>query len=148
MRAWIEETSTIREWHSARESGIRNGIALWQAWLEPHPSRVTTNLQLAQAVATTDADHGAAQLIANDYKKTKQLNDPYVAQAGSSSYIAPDSLVNEALDRSIVTGVNRSKQWLQTGNLRTMERDRACGHSVTDHSFATLFRGTIDCEIT
>jgi hypothetical protein len=102
LRAWIEEMSTIREWHSALESGIRNQIPIWQAWLEPYQSRATTNLQLAQAVATTDADHSAAQLIVNDYEKMKQLNDKYVGRAASARYIAPGSLANDALDQSVV----------------------------------------------
>lgn len=102
LRAWIEEMSTIREWHTVLENGITNQTPIWQSWLGPFESRATTSLQLVQVTAATDADRSAAQLIANDYEKMKQLQDNYLARAKSANYIAPDSLASDALDQSLL----------------------------------------------
>jgi hypothetical protein len=101
LRAWIEEMGTIREWHTALATAIRSQTPIWQSWLGPYQSRASTNLQLVQASAATDADRKAAPLVSNEYETMMQLNDKYVAQRTSVSYIAPDSLANDPLDKSV-----------------------------------------------
>jgi hypothetical protein len=103
LRPGIEALSTMREWHSALASAIENQFPVALSWQAPFEARATTNLRLAQVAATTDSDRNAAQLIANVYQKMRQLSDKYVAQRANLSYIAPDSLKNDALDQSIVT---------------------------------------------
>jgi len=102
LRAGIESLSTIREWHSALASAIENQFPVGQSWLTPYQSLATTNLRLAQVAATTDSDRSAAQLIANVFQKMKQLNDKYVAQRATLTYISPDSLKNDPMDQNAV----------------------------------------------
>jgi hypothetical protein len=102
LRSGIEELSTIGEWHGALESAIDNQIPVGQSWLAPYAARATTNLRLVQVATITDADRSAAQLVANDYQKMKQLSDKYVAQRASLSYIERDSLENDALNQSVI----------------------------------------------
>jgi hypothetical protein len=61
-----------------------------------------TNLRLMQAAATTDADQNAAQLVANEYQKMKQLSDKYLAKRENMNYISPDALTNDSLNQSIM----------------------------------------------
>jgi hypothetical protein len=102
LRAGIEAMSEIREWHSAFASAIANQHPLDQAGMAPLEARAMTSVRLAQAAAETDADQSGSRLIANVYEKMKSLNAQYLAKRASLTYIAPDSLANDALDRSIV----------------------------------------------
>ena len=102
LRAGIESMTTIREWHTALASAIENQFPLAQAWLTPYQAQAMTNLRLAQASTTSDADHNAMQLITNVFQKMKQLSDKYVATRESLIYIAPDALKNDPLDQSII----------------------------------------------
>lgn len=101
LRAWIEEMGTIHEWHSALETAVKSQSPIWQTWLGSYQSRASKNLQLVQVSVVTKADRSAAPLIANEYQKMKQLNDAYVAQAASVTYISPNSLSNDPVDRSV-----------------------------------------------
>ena len=101
LRAWIEDLAAIREWHSTLETAVRKQIPLWQTWLGSYQSQAATDLQLVQIAAVTNADRSAAQLAANEYQKMKQLNDEYVAQTASASYIEPNSLADDPLDQSV-----------------------------------------------
>ena len=101
LRAWIEEMATIREWHTALATAVRSQAPIWQSWLGPYQAHASTNLQLVQVSEVTDADRKAATLVSNEYETMKQLNDKYVAQRASVSYIAPDSLANDPLDHSV-----------------------------------------------
>lgn len=102
LRAGIESLSTIREWHTALATAIENQFPLEQSWLTQYQAVASTNLRLAQVAATTDADRNAAQLIANVFEKMRQLNDKYVAQRASLSYISPDALKNDPMDQNSV----------------------------------------------
>lgn len=101
LRAWIEEMATIREWHSALATAIRSQTPIWQSWLESYQLRASTDLQLVQASAATEADHKAAPLVSNEYEAMKRLNDEYVARRASVSYISPDSLTDDPLNQSV-----------------------------------------------
>jgi hypothetical protein len=102
LRAGIEAMSEIREWHSAFSSAIANQYPISQAGMAPFEARAMTNVRLAQAAAETNADQSASRLIANVYEKMRSLNAQYLAKRASLTYIAPDSLANDALNRSIV----------------------------------------------
>lgn len=102
LRAGIECMSTIREWHSALANAIENQFPVNQSWLTPYQAQATTNLRLVQVAATTDSDRSAAQLIANEYQKMKQVSDKYLAQRADLTYIPPDSLKTDPLDQSII----------------------------------------------
>jgi hypothetical protein len=102
VRAAIEEMSTIREWHSALSTGIENQYPLTREVLLPYEISASKNLHLAQAAATTDADQKAAQLIANEFQKMKQLSDGYLAKRAEATYIEADSLINDTLNQSLI----------------------------------------------
>jgi hypothetical protein len=102
LRAGIEEMSVIREWHSALTSAIDNQYPVTREGLAQYEAQAMTNLRLLQTAATTDADRKAAQLIANEYQKMRQLSDKYVAKRANMNYIAPGALKNDALDQSII----------------------------------------------
>jgi len=102
LRAGIEAMSTLREWHSALASAIENGYPVTKEGLARYQGQATTNLRLAQAAATTDADRKGAQLIENVYQKMKQLSDKYVSMRANMNYIAPDALENDSSNQNLV----------------------------------------------
>lgn len=101
LHAWIEEMATIREWHSALATAIRSQTPIWQSWLEPYQLRASTDLQLVQGSAATDADRKVAPLVSNEYQYMKQLSDNYIAQRARVSYISPDSLTDDPLNQIV-----------------------------------------------
>lgn len=102
LRAGIEEMGTLREWHTALESAIRNGFPLGTDWLGQYGLRTSDSLRLASVAATTDADRSAYQLLSNEFQNMSQLSDKYLAQRANLSYIAPDALQNDDLNQRIV----------------------------------------------
>jgi hypothetical protein len=103
LKAGIEAMSTVREWHSALANAIRNQYPINESWLAPLRDQATTNLRLASVAASTDSDRSALPLLTNEFNNMKQLSDKYVARRQSASYIAPDSLQDDDLDKKIVT---------------------------------------------
>ena len=124
LRAWIEEMATIREWHTALATAIKSQTPIWQSWLGSYQSRAAKDLQLVTVSAKTDADRRAVPLIENEYQTMKQLNDAYVSQKASVSYISPDSLADDPLDQSVtrcgqaLESMAASGQFLDTGSCR------------------------------
>jgi len=110
LRAWIEEMGTIREWHTALETAVRSQTPIRLSRLGSYQSQAATSLQLVQVAATTKADRRAAPLVSDEYQKMKQLNDAYLSQAASVSYINPDSLTDDPLNQSL----NRCGQALES----------------------------------
>ena len=102
LRAGIEEMGTLREWHTALESAIRNGFPLGVDWLGQYGLRASDSLRLASVAAATDADRSAYQLLSNEFQNMSQLSDKYLAQRANLTYIAPDALQNDDLNRRIV----------------------------------------------
>jgi len=102
LQAGIEAMSSVREWHSALASAIQNQYPVTENGLAQYQAQAMTNLRLAQASATTDADQNAAQLLANEYQKMKQLSDKYVAKRTNMTYIPSGALESDALNQSIV----------------------------------------------
>jgi hypothetical protein len=103
LNAGIEQMSSLREWHTALQTAIQNGIPLSEGLLQPYRAQATTNLRLASVAATTAADRNAYQLLDNVYLNMKGLSEKYVGMRAKLSYIAPDALQNDELNRRIVT---------------------------------------------
>ena len=95
LRAAIEQMSTIREWHTVLATAIENQFPVTPVVIGPYQERAATNLHLALAAASTDADHSAAQLIDNEYRKMKSLSDSYLAQRAAATYINASALDND-----------------------------------------------------
>lgn len=103
LKAGIEAMSTVREWHSALANAIRSQYPISESWLAPLRDQAATNLRLASVAASTDSDRSALPLLTREFNNMKQLSDKYVAKRQSASYIAPDSLQEDDLDKKIVT---------------------------------------------
>lgn len=103
LKAGIEAMSTAREWHSALANAIRNQYPISEGWLAPLRNQAATNLRLASVAASTDSDRSALPLLTREFNNMKQLSEKYVAKRQSASYIAPDSLQDDDLDKKIVT---------------------------------------------
>ena len=103
LNAGIEQMSTLREWHTALETAIQNGIPLSAGLLAPYRANATTNLHLASVAASTPSDRGAYQLLNGEYQNMIRLSDKYVNMRSSLTYIAPDALQNDDLNKRIIT---------------------------------------------
>jgi hypothetical protein len=102
LNAGIEQMSTLREWHSALETAIQNGIPLSAGLLAPYRARATTNLRFASVAASTTSDSSAYQLLNNEFQNMVKLSDKYVALRANLTYIAPDSLQSDDLNKRII----------------------------------------------
>lgn len=103
LNAGIEQMSALREWHSALQTAIQVGIPLSQALLQPYRAEATKNLRLASVAAATTADRNAYQLLNNVYLNMGKLSDKYVSMRSKMTYIAPDALQNDELNKGIVS---------------------------------------------
>jgi hypothetical protein len=103
LNAGIEQMSTLREWHTALQTAIQNGIPLSEGLLQPYRAQATTNLRFASVAATTSADHNAYRLLNNVYLNMGKLSEKYVGMRASLTYIAPDALQNDELNQRIIT---------------------------------------------
>jgi hypothetical protein len=102
LNAGIELMSTIREWHTALQTAIENGIPLSAGLLQPYRAQATTNLHRTSVAATTGADRSASQLLNNVYLSMGKLSDKYVEMRARLDYISPDALQNDDLNGRIV----------------------------------------------
>jgi hypothetical protein len=103
LNAGIEQMATLREWHTALETAIQNGIPLSAGLLAPYRANATTNLHYASVAVSTPADRSAYQLLSNEFRKMVKLSDKYVNLRASLTYIAPDALQNDDLNKRIIT---------------------------------------------
>jgi hypothetical protein len=102
LNAGIEQMSTLREWHTALETAIQNGIPLSASLLAPYRAQATTNLRLASVAASTPSDRSAYQLLSGEFQNMAKLSDKYVSLRADMTYIAPDSLQNDDLNKRII----------------------------------------------
>jgi len=103
LNAGIEQMSTLREWHTALETAIQNGIPLSAGLLAPYRANATANLHFASVAASTPADRSAYQLLSNEFQKMVKLSEKYVNLRANLTYIAPDALQNDDLNKRIIT---------------------------------------------
>jgi hypothetical protein len=102
LNAGIEQMSILREWHTALETAIQNGIPLSAGLLAPYRAKATTNLHFASIAASTPSDRNAYQLLSNEYQNMAKLTDKYVNLRASLTYIAPDAIQNDDLNKRII----------------------------------------------
>lgn len=103
LNAGIEQMSTLREWHTVLETAIQSGIPLSKGLLQPYRAQATTNLHLAFVAVSTPDDRNAYQLLNNVYLNMGRLSDKYVDMRANLTFIAPDALQNDELNRRIVS---------------------------------------------
>jgi len=102
LNAGIEQMSTLREWHTALETAIQNGIPLSSGLLAPYRAQATTNLRIASVAASTPSDHSAYQLLSNEFQNMAKLSDKYLKLRANLTYIAPDAIQNDDLNKRII----------------------------------------------
>jgi hypothetical protein len=102
LNAGIEQMSTLREWHTALETAIQNGIPLSAGLLAPYRAQATTNLRFASVAVSTSSDRSAYQLLNSEYQNMAKLSEKYVNLRTSLTYIAPDALQNDDLNKRII----------------------------------------------
>jgi hypothetical protein len=102
LTAGIEQMSTLREWHAALAAAIQNGTPVEANWLLPYRNQAATNLRLASVAIQTNSDRRAFQLLTNEFQNMAKLADNYIAARANMSYISPDALQNDDLNRRIV----------------------------------------------
>ena len=103
LNAGIEQMSSLREWHTALQTAIQNGIPLSEDLLQPYRAQANKNLHLVSVAATSPADRDAYQLLNNVYLNMNKLADKYLSMRASVTYIAPDALQNDELNQRIIT---------------------------------------------
>jgi small-conductance mechanosensitive channel len=94
--------SEIREWRSVLQSAVRYGFPTNTGWASPYQSAATASVRQATVAASTESDHNAAQLIAKELNHMQQLSDKMISARKRLTYIAPDALEKDPLDKKIV----------------------------------------------
>ncbi|HEU4636557.1 MAG TPA: hypothetical protein VFS41_10290 [Edaphobacter sp.] len=102
LRAAVEEMSVIREWRSAIENAIRTNNPVEQGWVSNYRTIADTRMEMASASATTDADRQALALLQNAKGMVQQLSDRFLSLRSTLTYVSPDSLDNDPLDKKIL----------------------------------------------
>ena len=103
LRAGIEAMAAIREWRSVLSNGVANAYPVTSLGLESYRAQAAQAVRMASVAATTDGDHGGAQLVSNEFENMKKLSDKVLAKGQSLSYIAPDAVTSDPLDKQIIT---------------------------------------------
>jgi hypothetical protein len=102
LSAGIEAMSEIREWRSALETAVRYGFPSSEGWVNQYSGAARSSVRQASVAASTESDRNAAQLISNELDHMQQLSDKMVSARKNMTYIAPDALANDPLDKKIV----------------------------------------------
>jgi hypothetical protein len=102
LNAGIEAMSEIREWHSVLQSAVRYGFPTNAGWVNPYQNAATSSVRQASVAASTESDHNGAQLIAKELDHMQQLSDKMTSARKNLTYIAPDALENDPLNKKIM----------------------------------------------
>jgi hypothetical protein len=103
LNAGIEAMRQILEWHAALKSAIERGYPLSDEWLGHFKRQIQSSLKQVEAAASTDMDHKAAPLLANEFNNMSALTDKYLKITASRDYLAPNSLSNDPLEQKLLT---------------------------------------------
>lgn len=103
LKAGIEEMSVIREWRSALINAIRQGYPVTEGWAANFHGQAQQNLHLVSVAASTESERNAFQLLTNEFNNMKKLSDRFVAANKSRTYVPPNALDNDSLDRKILS---------------------------------------------
>jgi hypothetical protein len=102
LSAEIEALTQIREWRAALANGIQNNYPVTANWVDPLRRSADAKVQLAVAVASTEPDQKAVELLRNEFTNMQQLSDQFLAMHTKVNYIAPDSFDNNSLDQKVL----------------------------------------------
>lgn len=94
--------SEIREWRVALQNAVRYGFPTNKDWMSPYRGAAMSSVRQASVAASTESDRNAAQLISKELDHMQQLSDKMVSARKNMTYIAPDALENDPLDKKIL----------------------------------------------
>jgi hypothetical protein len=103
LSAGIEAMSEIREWRSALQTAVQNGLPTNSDWVNRYSGPATASVRQTSVAASTEADKNAAQLIANELSFMQQLSDKLISARKNMSYVAPDAVQTDPLDKKILS---------------------------------------------
>ncbi len=102
LRAGIEQMSVIREWRSTLISAVQQGFPITENWMKGFNDQAQHNLRLVSVAASTESDRSALQLLSKELNNMKRLSDRFVDANKSQTYVAPNALDNDPLDKKIL----------------------------------------------
>ncbi len=103
LKAGIEAMTSIREWRIAIVRAIQGNYPLTEDWVGGFRRTAESKVALASAAAATDDDRNGLPLLRNELGNMQKLNDKYLGLRQSLTYIEPDALENDDLDRQILS---------------------------------------------
>ena len=68
-RAAIEAITTMREWGSTLATIVQNGYPMPANGMAPYPARAQSDVRMAGAAVSTDADREGMQLLTNEFNR-------------------------------------------------------------------------------
>lgn len=102
LQAGVEQITVVREWRSALENAIRTNNPVEQSWVSYYRRTAQDKMSMATASATTDADRQALSALQSAMGMVGQLSDRFLALRSTLTYVSPDSLDNDPLDKQIL----------------------------------------------
>jgi hypothetical protein len=121
--AGIEAMAEIREWHTALKTAIERGLPLDGQWLESYDARAQRAVHLASLAISTDSDKSVYPFVVNVLNNMKTLTDKYLQIAKNRTYIPPNSLQSDPVDRKIV---NCTRSLASMGSTNQFIDDGSC----------------------
>ncbi len=101
VRAGIETITVIEDWRTAIVQAVKNNSPVTPDWVDGYRRNAETKLALASSAVVTDADREALLLFRYDFTSMQSLSDKYLALRKDLTYVASDSLENDALNQKI-----------------------------------------------
>ena len=102
LRAGVEQMTVVREWRSALENAIRTNNPVEEGWVAYYRRTAQDKMAMATASATTDSDRQALPALQSAMGMVGQLSDRFLALRTTLTYVSPDSLDNDPLDKKIL----------------------------------------------
>jgi hypothetical protein len=124
VTASIEAMAEQREWRAALKTAIESGYPIGEYWLSALRDKAQQAVRLASVSAGSAADKDALPFLNNQFNNLSKLSDKYLQMKASMTYIAPNSLVTDALDQKIM----------------------ACAHSLASMATANQFIDDGSCR--
>ena len=103
VRAGIEAMAQVREWHAALKTAIERSYPLNETWLTACRNQAQQALRLAGVAVNTAADKNTLPFLTTEFNNMGQLSNNYLQMAQSMTYITPNALDSDPLDKKITT---------------------------------------------
>lgn len=122
LNAGIEAMSQVREWRAALKNAIEHSYPLGADWVGSFRTQAQTALRLAGVAASTSDDKKTFQLLTNEFNTMNKMSDKYLQMTANLTYIAPDSISNDPLDRRLLScghslaGMASARQFIDDGS--------------------------------